>query len=382
MTSSDDAIENPAETGPFLYTFTFRLPLVLGIRSGFEVTVETTPYATESDAAIFLRPPSVRIRFINRDIADHKFLPANMAGTLAEFYGSESSGTDTLNVGEVIQLYEQWVSLETPAALLRGENAADGAYAFHRGLACLNLFLASYGLARWDNSMRPISSRELRPVVMIGRLDLENHWEENGLMLMHPDAHDRVPLSVAAIEARLAVTTDAILHQKPFVNTFQWQARAERRKYEGDSADAIVSFQVAAETLLYELWALLLHDEGIAEAEIDSRRAQLPFASLIKRELAQFLGGSWDVTDTARPVGHYWTNLYLLRNRITHGGYQPHDGDAEAAERAFFGLHEFLDDRLNAVSSSYPGAAAAKLTASYLEPPVSDVELSPGVVHP
>ena len=190
-------------------------------------------------------------------------------------------------------------------------------------------------LARWDNSMRPISSRELRPVVMIGRLDLENHWEENGLMLMHPDAHDRVPLSVAAIEARLAVTTDAILHQKPFVNTFQWQARAERRKYEGDSADAIVSFQVATETLLYELWALLLHDEGIAEAEIGSRRAQLPFASLIKRELAQFLGGSWDVTDTARPVGHYWTNLYLLRNRITHGGYQPHDGDAEAAEPRF-----------------------------------------------
>ena len=147
MTSSDDAIENPAETGPFLYTFTFRLPLVLGIRSGFEVTVETTPYAAESDAAIFLRPPSVRIRFINRDIADHKFLPANMVGALAEFYGSESSGTDTLNVGEGIQLYEQWVSLETPAALLRGENAADGAYAFHRGLACLNLFLASYGLA-------------------------------------------------------------------------------------------------------------------------------------------------------------------------------------------------------------------------------------------
>jgi len=382
MTSSGDAIGNPAETGPFLYTFTFRLPLVLGIRSGFEVTVETAPYASESDAAIFLRPPSVRIRFINRDIADHKFLPANLAGALAEFHGRESSGAETLNVGEGIQLYEQWVSLETPAALLSGENAEDGAYAFHRGLACLNLFLAGYGLARWDNSIRPISSRELRPVIMIGRLDLENHWEEGGLMLMHPDANERVPLSVAAIEARLADTIDAILHQKPFVNTFQWQARAERRKYEGDSADAIVSFQVAAETLLYELWALLLRDQGIAEAEIDNRRAQLPFASLVKRELAQYLGGSWDLTDTARPVGHYWTNLYLLRNKITHGGYLPHDGDAEAAERAFFGLHEFLDNRLNAVSSSYPGASAAKLTASYLEPPVSDVEPTPDVVHP
>jgi hypothetical protein len=108
----------------------------------------------------------------------------------------------------------------------------------------------------------------------------------------------------------------------------------------------------------------------------------LPFASLVKRELAQYLGGSWDLTDIGRPVGHYWTDLYLLRNKITHGGYLPHDGDAEAAERAFFGLHEFLDNRLNAVSSSYPGASAAKLTASYLEPPVSDVEPTPGTVHP
>jgi hypothetical protein len=328
----------------------------------------------ESDAALFGGPATVRIRFINRHIADHKFLPANLAGALAEFYGREQSNADTLDAGKGIQLYEQWVALETPAALLSTENAADGMYAFHRGLAILNLFLASYGIARWDNSMRQISSRELRPVIMIGRLNLENHWEERGLMLMHADARERVPISVAAIEARVSDTVEAILDRKPFVNTIQWQARAERRKYEGDSADAIVSFQVAAETLLYELWALLLRDTGMAEAEIDERRTQMPFASLIKRELAQHLGGSWDLTDLGRPVGHYWANLYLLRNKITHGGYLPHDGDAESAESAYFGLDEFLDDRLKAVSSSYPGASAAKLTASYLQPPISDVE--------
>jgi hypothetical protein len=83
------------------------------------------------------------MRFINQDIADNKFLPANLAGALIEFYGRENSEADTLDAGKGIQLYEQWVSLETPAAILRGENAADGAFAFHRGLACLNLFLAA-----------------------------------------------------------------------------------------------------------------------------------------------------------------------------------------------------------------------------------------------
>ena len=138
---------------------------------------------------------------------------------------------------------------------------------------------------------------------------------------------------------------------------------------------------MAAETLLYELWALLLRDKGVAKAEVDSRRAEVPFASLVKRELPQHLGGSWDLTDIRRPVGHYWSNLYLLRNRITHGGYLAHDGDADTAEHAFFGLDEFLNDRLDAVSSTYPGASAAKLNASYLEPPVSDVE-PPSTVHP
>jgi hypothetical protein len=375
---ADEYRTDPANTGPFRFTFTFRLPLVLGIKSGFEVTMGTHPYTSKGDDAIFGGPATVRMRFTNRQIADHKFLPANLAGALSEFYGSEGSHPDTLGAGKGIQLYEQWVSLETPATLLRGEDPADGAYAFRRGLQHLNLFLAGYGLARWDNSMRPISSRELRPVIAVGRLNLENHWEQDGLMLMHPDAKARVPISVAAIEARLADAADAILHQKPFVSTIQWQARAERRKYEGDSADAIVSFQVAAETLLYDLWGLLLHDLGTSRPDIDSKRAQLPFASLVKRELAQHLGGSWDITDAARPVGNYWANLYLLRNKIAHSGYLPHDGDAEAAEHAFLGMQEFLDDRLRAVSDSFPGASAAKLSATYLLPPVSDVEPPPG----
>lgn len=373
MTPPSEPVGSPAQTGPFLYTFTFRLPYVLGIRSGFEVTINTAPYASASHVDTFARSPFVRIRFLNQHIADYKFLPANLSSALVTFYGGD---VPDIEAGKGIQLYEQWVSIETPAVLLVNENPAEGAYAFHRGLQFLNLFLAAYGLARQDNAMRPISSRELRPVIMTGHLDLEGVWKEQGLMLMHPDAKERIPLSIKTIEERLGDATEAIVHSKPFVNTLQWQARAERRKYEGDSGDSIVSFQVAAETLLYELWTLLLRDEGVAEAEIETRRAELPFASLLKRELAQRLGGSWDLTDVGRPMGDYWANLYLLRNRITHGGYLPHDGDAGAAERAFAVLDGFLNDRLKVAEKKYPGAWAAKLKASYLQPPVPESELS------
>jgi hypothetical protein len=64
------------------------------------------------------------------------------------------------------------VSLETPAVLLIGENPADGGYAFHRCLSALNVYLQAFALARNDDRARPISSRELRPTVIVGSLSL------------------------------------------------------------------------------------------------------------------------------------------------------------------------------------------------------------------
>jgi hypothetical protein len=64
------------------------------------------------------------------------------------------------------------VSLETPAVLLIGENPADGGYAFHRCLSALNVYLQAFALARNDDRVRPISSRELRPIVIVGSLSL------------------------------------------------------------------------------------------------------------------------------------------------------------------------------------------------------------------
>lgn len=260
------------------------------------------------------------------------------------------------------RLYEQWLSLETPGVLCTGEARTDGAYAFHRSLSALNVFLQAFALARSDDRVRPISSRELRPIVMVGHLGLDGSWN-GGPMLMHPDAKPRQLSSRSADEhvAGLNGALAAIVAEAPFVRTRQWRTRGERRRYEGDAADAVVSFQIAAETLSYELWALLLADEGLSEAEVQARRdAEVPFASLLKREFASRLGGSWDLTRTNTPVGRYWNELYLLRNRIIHAGYLPHDGDAERAEQAFNALDDFLNDRLQKKESDYPRALRAK----------------------
>ena len=349
------------ETGPFLYTFTFRLPFVLGVSDDFDQTIQFhMGYATQEDSRLFEGLPFVRLRLFNAPIADRTFSPANMAPAVRRFYDVDIGPGDDRD-GEF--RYEQWVTLETPAAFICGEEQTDGAYAFHRSLNALSLFLQAFSLARDDDQVRPISARELRPIVMIGALDLDGNWTCTGPMLVHPDAKPRVMSSRPVTEhlGKINAALEAILAGEPLIRARQWRARAERRKYEGDNADAIVSFQIAAETLAYELWALLLADEGKTTAEVAAlRESELTFTSLLNRELAQRLGGSWDLTRRRGAVGRYWHDLYKLRNRVVHAGYLPHDGDAEQAELAFSDFDSFVEQRLTAKAKKYPVALRAK----------------------
>lgn len=367
-TVSSDSDEGPGlapvVAGPFLYTFTGRLPFVLGVADGLDHEIGLPfDYAVEQDADIFRRGPFVRIRIFNAPSVDRKFCPANLPQAVQHFYQADyGSGKE-----DGPRLYEQWISLETPAVLLFGENVTDPAFAFHRSLSVLNVFLQAFALARDDDRVRPISARELRPIVVIGTLDLSGNWHLQGPMLMHPDAKER-PLGsrpVAEHTDALNRAVALILGAEPFIRARQWRMRAERRKYEGEAADAIISFQTAAETLAYELWALLLVDEGLSEAEIASRReAGVPFKSLLGRELAQRLGGQWDLSSDRSAVGRYWARLYLMRNRIVHAGHLPHDGDAEEAEAAFVEFDRFLDSQLRSKAKKFPRATRAKLEGS------------------
>ena len=50
-----------------------------------------------------------------------------------------------------------------------------------------------------------------------------------------------------------------------------------------------MSFQIAAEAFLFEIWALLLADEGRTPGEVADLRRITTFASLVKTELSQRL---------------------------------------------------------------------------------------------
>jgi hypothetical protein len=350
-------------TGHFFYTFTLRLPFVLGISDNvnYEVASPVT-FRDLADREVFGRDPSVRIRIFNAPIADRKAKPANLIRAVTHFYNTTPADSEP----EGIELYEQWVSVETPGVFLHGENETDPAFAFHRCLFTLNTFLTAFALARADDQIRPISARELRPIVVIGSYNLDGSWSLHGEMLMHPDAKERT-LGSRSTEEHIATINEAlarIMNNEPFLATQQWLARAERRKYEGDAADAIVSYQIAAETYAFDLWRLLLEDEGLSQSQIDTAvSSDKHFRTLLTRELGHRLGGSWDLTLQTSAMGRYWAGLYSLRNRVVHAGYLPHDGDAEQARSAFEDFRHFTTARIQMKRAVYP--VAHRSTAAF-----------------
>lgn len=354
------AIGSAPKAGPFLYTFTARLPFVLGFADSLDYTITVAGhYPSDREVEMYGGPPFVRLRIFNVDVADRKFAAANLTTAVKHFDDSDIPTGDV----DGKHLYEQWVTLETPACLLSDEDPGDGAYALHRSLRTLNAFLQAFAIARQKDWVRPISARELRPVVAIGRINSGGDWSYQGPMLMHPDAKSSLlgshPVEQHVEELNLAL--ELVIGEAPFMRSRQWRARAERRKYEGDATDAIISFQVAAEAMLFELWGLLLLEEGTSPQEVTKRRENQHFKPLLSGQLAQRLGGTWDLTLAGQPVGRYWRDLYKLRNRIAHDGYQPHDGDAEKAENAYAALEGFVDERLRAKGKRYPATLSAKL---------------------
>ena len=106
---------------------------------------------------------------------------------------------------------------------------------------------------------------------------------------------------------------------------------------------------------MFDTYTMLLVDDGNSKQEIDQQLASEPaFATLVKTLLKDKLGGHWDPTLLATPVGRYWEKLYQVRNDVVHRGFEPHFGHAEEARDAYVGLVDFVASRVREKARRYP----------------------------
>jgi hypothetical protein len=344
-------------------TFTFSLPFPVGlVDTGQHRLVLPDRYADPVDIARYGETPWVLIRLWNSP-SEVEIWPPRMSDALEHFYAERLPDLPIPRWGAREGYYEQWITLETPPGRLASEDPEDGGFAFHRALHALNTWLRACALAFSRPFVHPVTTRDIGFVMAIGYIDGVGTWEMHMPMMMHPDAFPPGVLDLADNDERIVGALTALASGQPFASSILWRHRAARAlTYRADLPDAVINLQTAAETLLFDLWRTLLVDEGLPMASIQAALdAEPPFKSLFTSKLPELIGGSWTILSKKVAAGRYWSNLYLLRNRIVHGGYEPSRREADAAFEAFDGLNNFVNDRAWAMRRQRPRTALAKL---------------------
>jgi hypothetical protein len=352
---------------PAIATFTCRLPFTLGMTDeGEHHIIIRGFYADANDVAHFGSDPYVVIRIHNQDVQGYEIWPEHAAVVMNRFYGTDPFADLPLppRWGEGHGTYEQWVTIETPRARLVHESETDPAYSFHRCIDALNIFLSAHNFAIGDLAVRPVTTQDLRPIVFTGFKNPDHEWSYAGVLLMHAEA---LPYSMAIEDAavrseQLSLAVNDIMSRRPFISFRTWRDRALRAAlHRGDYADAIVSLQAAMESMIFDLWKMLMLERGKSLAEVEKLVLGTEgFKYVVTKKLSGLLGGTWDVTLRGRPVGEYWVSLYEVRNRIVHTGFEPQAHEFELAKNAFDALNDYINSLLWKRHRQYPKTLLTK----------------------
>jgi hypothetical protein len=124
----------------------------------------------------------------------------------------------------------------------------------------------------------------------------------------------------------------------------------------GDTANAVILGELSGVIFLDVVLSLLLWDEEVTPASAAEVLGR-PFKSRLQNEYRSRLGGDWNLGTVGRPVGRWYHAVYLLRNRVLHGGYVPDRAAARDALAAADALVTFLLDRIADRRYKYPRTA-------------------------
>jgi hypothetical protein len=353
-------------------TFAVKLPFPLRLpdASEFTINLEAT-FADPADSEAFGEQTWVRIRLLNRLTGGIEVWGSDSVDVLRGFYGTEEE-VPPLPLWQAGLAYDQWISLETPSGRLAGESEKDGAYHFHRCLRSLNLFLQAHLLVFRDSRVHQVTTPELSPIFYAGLYELDGRWSLQMPIFTHPETlpvfteHVLEGHDFAEMIQRGVVP---LQNGNPFVASAILSLRAHHaHNVQGDYGEAVISLATSMESRLFAIWRCLLVDLGYTGTEIDSVVSQdAPYRTLIVTTLPQLIGGRWDIAAHGSVVGDYWSDLYLLRNRIVHAGYFPTPGESERAREVHDALRDFVRECLWASRQKFPRA-----TAFYIPPDVME----------
>jgi hypothetical protein len=272
------------------------------------------------------------------------------------------------------QWMQTWVEAASPAAMLTGEDPGMGIFtsAFERTVVCVNRLLRAFNVVTDDHRVYPINKEVLDPLAFMSVEDCSTgeseHW---GVFMLHKNLLDG-PVRLLGDDEERDVwhLMDAVARGHPFMRHREWLDRAcDARFRRGDYEEAIWCLQVSVENLLTGIVYATAVDQGLDRATVDERTADWtePFSTLVRTHMPALLGGSWDIDSRKGPVGRYWRDLYLARNRTSHAGHVVSFTDIDRAFTAFDAFVDHVHARVLVQPRKYPRTLLALLGRPGLE---------------
>lgn len=224
-------------------------------------------------------------------------------------------------------------------------------------LQALNRFLDTYQVLTEQSDVHHLNPDNLGPELVIelrrrcdratGRLAMPQHQAALPHEKEQPAEH-LLPLLVDALRREP--------NNHPLDLVRRLQSRASRFAELGEYEPAIEALQTSAERLVFALHQLLLSEEGHTAEKIEQMMPET-FSGAVKR-LSHDLGGNWNTTGVG-PVAKYWTDLYLVRNRVAHVGITPGRDAVPDAFEGYAALWKFVMERTLAERARKPRTALA-----------------------
>lgn len=194
---------------------------------------------------------------------------------------------------------------------------------FDELLKSLNDILLAYKIRNKDKQIYMIRKEMLATVIIYRIVDVKK-WinEKECIFLINTNMpYDENILKEKELSDLMRHCNIVMNELNPFINTVDYLINANRLLSNGFYEDSVINANIAVESYIRNLYKYFITFENPqkSDEEIEEILNDMPFMTILKKEICNRLGGRWDVTQKETEIGQWYINTYILRNRIVHG---------------------------------------------------------------
>lgn len=223
----------------------------------------------------------------------------------------------------------------------------------------LNNYTYAYRLLYEDWKTKKVSPESLHCVILTSVYSLPE-WNEVycGPFMINRN-YEQIITNLPPEHARAVEGFGMYLNTQnnPLIPSRKFFAESRSSLWNGEYQESVIYAQMCIESFLNNIYKLIRLAQGVETNNIDVEFENTSLISRIKKKISHELGGIWQL-DQGNGAVHLWhSKVYMLRNRIVHGGYNVARHEAYEAFECAYVFCNYLVLRIKENKRKFPELA-------------------------